>query len=172
MYGGRIVFQWIPGHCGIKGNELADRYAKQGLDEDKIMNNLIDISERFSLLKKVMRRRWQEEWDIIKDSLFIGHIKEIVGDWKWSYSKSRERETVMARLRCGCAGVNKYLFRIKQVLSPNCEFCGSVEDIEHLLLTCRKHDNIRTGMFNDIKKLKINPLESSSILGFIYFKIN
>ena len=53
------------------------------------MNNLIDISERFSLLKKGMRRRWQEEWDIIKNSLFIGDIKEMVSDWKWSYSKSR-----------------------------------------------------------------------------------
>ena len=57
------------------------------------MNNLIDISERFSLLKKGMRRRWQEEWDIIKNSLFIGDIKEMVSDWKWSYSKSRESET-------------------------------------------------------------------------------
>ena len=31
----RVVLQWIPAHCGIKGNEHADRLAKQGANMEQ-----------------------------------------------------------------------------------------------------------------------------------------
>ena len=35
------TLQWIPAHCGLRGNELADTLAKQGAHLEQIDNNNI-----------------------------------------------------------------------------------------------------------------------------------
>ena len=35
----RISFGWVPVHMGVKGNELADKYAKQAIQKQEIDDN-------------------------------------------------------------------------------------------------------------------------------------
>ncbi|VDO11014.1 unnamed protein product [Rodentolepis nana] len=47
-----LVLQWIPGHCGIKGNELADTLAKKGTTILQCM----DRPMSFHTMKTLIRR--------------------------------------------------------------------------------------------------------------------
>ena len=57
-----IILVWIPAHIGIKGNELADKFAKAA-----IKRNHIDIKvplskkEMKTTIKYKMKERWQKQ---------------------------------------------------------------------------------------------------------------
>jgi ribonuclease HI len=56
-----ISFCWVPSHCGIQGNEIADRKAKEGAnkwDDSVLVSNLkLSKNEIYSLLKKAVHKQ-------------------------------------------------------------------------------------------------------------------
>ena len=52
----RMALQWIPAHCGIPGNEKADKLAKHGAGGIQPQNN-ISYKEKVTVIKTMMKRK-------------------------------------------------------------------------------------------------------------------
>ena len=63
--GREIVFIWVPGHVGSRGNSAADSAAKDG----DISVELIPFSDLKPRTNKYILELWQSEWDEFPENI-------------------------------------------------------------------------------------------------------
>ena len=120
------MLQWIPAHCGIQGNEQADRLAKEGSAQEQ-PNNSTSYSEMRTIIRSLTAPR------NTRDGYHL---------------MTKQQQSVMVRLRTGHNRLNSHMHRkLKLVPSPTCP-CG-LEDqtAEHILQRCPLHNNLRHEMW-------------------------
>ena len=155
----QIKFFWVPSHCGIQGNELADREAKMAANLNFITVPQVSILEGKTMIKQKIACKWETYWHTETQRLNMGnHIKlvrETVGEWPWCYiPRNRKLETMLARLRIGHCGLRYHMNRFGMVVSPLCE-CGELETVHHYLLECSEYREIRRNLVRDLSRIGV-----------------
>ena len=133
-----ITFCWVPSHCGIFGNELADRSAKKGAREEissEQLNLPLTLNEAFGILKKVAWRRFENKQ---KDSKNLASCKNNIFTFdqlrKIQYLKINDTYSykhfisVFFKLKLNA-------FKTKYVSSVRCP-CGHNITSSHILFDC------------------------------------
>ena len=123
----RVVLQWIPSHCGITGNEEADRLAKLGSGMEQIDNH-VSFSEMKTCIKSLHRPRQ------LHDSY---------------HQLTRGEQVVIFRLRTGHNRLRHHLHRKLHLLtSPMCP-CGDAEQTtDHILQDCQLLGSLRSEIWH------------------------
>ena len=142
--GREIVFIWVPGHVGIRGNSAADSAAKDALDGD-ISVELIPFSDLKLRTNKYILELWQCEWDEIPENKLY-KISPVLKECIFYPQTNRKEETVMARLHLGHSFLT-HSFLLKGKEPPMCIGCDKRLTIEHILLTCSDFIEIRESHF-------------------------
>ncbi|KAJ4437376.1 hypothetical protein ANN_17519 [Periplaneta americana] len=139
----RIVFQWIPPHCGILGNENADALAKKGSTATYrpvtksmyysvkrfIKSTYLDFNKQ-NFITQSQGKKWNS----------LHQNPQVIPDLP------RKSSVAAFRLATGHDCLAKHLHRIGIYQSPNCPLCNSNQemDSEHLKIcaSLASHDNI------------------------------
>ena len=164
-----VFIQWIPGHQGIRGNEMADSAAKSPINLMNLEAYRLCNKDYIQNLNKSLINIWTTQWEQQVNEHQKGRalksIRNTLGEWPWSHHKVRAVETALSRLRIGHSCLRAHLFRFRLVEDPYCS-CGEVESIEHFLLHCPLYFEIREELRNEIISIDPNAtMDIKTILG-------
>ena len=165
--GWEIMIQWIPGHCNIPGNTLADELANQGHALENEDEYPLELKELMCCTKDALQEQWQNHWNTTKGNCALGTIKENTKDWPWARHHNRAMDTALTRLRLDCANLKRNLFRMNRADTPNCAKCPNnrEENAEHYLLECTAYNTQRRNLREELRNIGILDLSMKNLMG-------
>jgi ribonuclease HI len=139
---GSFTFQWIPSHCGIRGNEWADAAAKSasGLSDDRSAPAPIELSSAKAYIRRTL----------VDPPPIHASTREVYVA-RPPASSSRREAVILAQLRSGHSPILQwYQGLIKPNTTKTCPRCGEGEEnLKHFLQDCPATLGLRLFEFGD-----------------------
>ena len=160
--GSDIIMIWIPGHCGILGNDKADRLAKAAIYSDRSLEFRVGYQEYLPTLRQSLRDYFNQLWLNYSPHTNLKEIREMVGNWDTCRRQNRREEIVLCRLRLGHTRLT-HSYILDHEPRPQCTRCRSPLTVKHILIDCPEHIHQRTTLVNTCNRHQI-PFTLKSVL--------
>ena len=136
-----LTFCWIPSHCGITGNEKADKEARIAADIQRECIQPISALDMKPYIKNQILSLWLEKWNSLTQNKLKKNGGKI-GEKSFSNFYSRLDEIKFTRIRLGHTRLTHSYF-FTESLAPICEECQCLLTVFHILCTCPRFENER-----------------------------
>ena len=165
----KLIITWVRSHCGIKGNEIADRAASLGHENDRSEMFPLAREECYSILRNKFIEYWDTYWqtsiEISDKGRHLKQFRNSISDLVPITFRNRREQVVINRMRIGHVGVITYLHRFGMSDTEMCSTCMVPDNIEHFLLYCQKYSNHRMNLFSAIRDLTRDQIDIQLLLG-------
>lgn len=171
----RLTITWVPGHAGVRGNEVVDAEAKRAAAQEEtpspsnsmLLNNRLPTSASAlkAHAKLMVTRDWHQIWSECKQQTRLAKFDPRPPSsfvQKYYADCNRKDSSLVTQLRSNHFPLASYLYRIKAIDSNLCLRCQEPETIPHFLLQCPRYIDQRRELR---KKLKGKPLSLTTLLG-------
>jgi len=162
--GREIVFMWVPGHCGIPGNEIADSLAKMATsnfryqDVDQVRHKIVNTCVSFADICQHMRDHYDHVWNARYQSDPKGTSYKAICPRrrKEDLRLVQEDTATLFRLRMGHCKLHLHLFWMGLHPDALCDVCKIPETVAHFLLICPRYHAQRETLLASLKNMGIN----------------
>src|ERR1700678_198148 len=163
-----LTIHWISGHSKVKGNEEADRLAKQAATgrsspRDRlppIIRSPLPTSAS-AIKQEFMRKlkdRWAKEWEASPRRARVDQLGDkfpFTAFLGRTNSLTRKQSSMIIQIRSGHFPLNNYLYKIQKINSNGCTQCGEdqegpPETVQHFVFDCPAHVAARNELTNKI----------------------
>jgi ribonuclease HI len=128
----KFILAWVPSHMGIKGNELADKAAREALSLPHTVATLYSDHELKRLISAYYHAQWEHQWK--NSSCRLRLYKNNLGQSTY-LSIQRTHQVPLTRIRLGATKLTHlHLFTGGQ--PARCTPCHTNWTTLHLLLEC------------------------------------
>ena len=164
-----ITFCWLPSHRDIRGNEDADRAAKDALSKAQPENFELPCTDVFMKIQPFISSLWQKRWDKEVGNKLHAIMSQIDEKY-YSGCTNRKDEVIINRLRIGHTRLTHSFRMENRPHPPLCDQCEGDHEltVEHILIECNFLKIIRRRHYDvtDLNQL-FKTVSSKRILDFV-----
>ena len=167
----KVLFCWIPGHCGIIGNELADKEAKSAANNTRVCLKPISSLDMKSIIKTQVYSFWESFWSSQTQNK-LKNIGAQISHKSFKNFQNRLEEIKFTRIRLGHTKIT-HSFLLKNEDPTICTTCHTRMSVVHFLLICPRFYHERIKYFGNgiicIKSIlnRKNSLNFNLIINFL-----
>jgi len=165
-YKHKFTLIWVPGHCGIIGNELADQAAKQALTLPLILEKNHNIPDTLKYISKYMKTQYELVWNNTSPHYKLTNPKKQNNIETLNPTISRIDIIKFMRLRIGHTKLtHSHLF--DKTPHPTCQPCNHNLSLHHIFLECPLYTEHRQKLLQKTLEEIVDPKNIVTTIQFL-----